>query len=394
MKKLLILGGTYFQIPAIKYAKSRGYYVITCDYLPENPGHKFSDEYYNISTTDKDAVLELSKSLNIDGILCFASDPAALTAAYVSEKLDLPGNSYEIVQKLAEKHYWRNFLSQNGFNTPTAKSYINYEDCIVENWKYPIMIKPIDSSGSKGVTKVDNSTEIRKAFEYANKYSRAKMLIVEEFIEKVGCQIGGDGLYGIDKLEFVCFGDQIVDETVNKFVPCGMKFPSEIPETLKNKIRITIESALKKLNVKNLSFNLEVMLDKYNNIYLMEIGPRNGGNCIPETINYYSNVDLVALAVEASLGNNIKIKLEENKKHYAYYALHSKVKGVYNGYEFAEDFIGKLLNSYIFIEKGNSIDAFNGSNQTIGILILEFENKNDINDFFLNTEKYIKVKII
>ena len=86
MKKLLILGGTYFQIPAIKYAKSRGYYVITCDYLPENPGHKFSDEYYNISTTDKDAVLELSKSLNIDGILCFASDPAALTAARSEER--------------------------------------------------------------------------------------------------------------------------------------------------------------------------------------------------------------------------------------------------------------------------------------------------------------------
>ena len=72
MKKLLILGGTYFQIPAIEYAKSRGYYVITCDYLPNNPGHKLANEYHNVSTTDKEAVLTLAKSLNIDGILCFA----------------------------------------------------------------------------------------------------------------------------------------------------------------------------------------------------------------------------------------------------------------------------------------------------------------------------------
>ena len=84
MKKLLFLGGTMQQIPAIKRAKDQGIYVITCDYLEENPGHKFADEYYNVSTTDLDGVLKIAKKCEIDGIIAYASDPSAPTAAYVA----------------------------------------------------------------------------------------------------------------------------------------------------------------------------------------------------------------------------------------------------------------------------------------------------------------------
>ena len=89
-KKILFLGATQFQIPPIVYAKEQGHHVITADYLPENPGHKYADEYHNVSTTDMEAVLKLSESLNIDGIVAYASDPAAPTQAYVGNKLGLP----------------------------------------------------------------------------------------------------------------------------------------------------------------------------------------------------------------------------------------------------------------------------------------------------------------
>ena len=114
VKKILMLGGAMQQIPAIKEAKEKGLYVITCDYLPDNPGHKYADEYYNVSTTDKDAVLELAKACNIDGIVAYASDPAAPTAAYVAEKLGLPGNPCESVEILTQKDLFRDFLQKNG----------------------------------------------------------------------------------------------------------------------------------------------------------------------------------------------------------------------------------------------------------------------------------------
>lgn len=389
MKKILILGGTHFQIPAIKYAKQQGYYVITCDYLPQNPGHVLADEYYNVSTTDLDEVLKLAIKLQIDGILCFASDPSAVTAAYVSERLGLPGNPWSKVKVFGEKHLWRKFLKENGFNTPRAKSYTNLEDFLEDKWELPVMIKPIDSSGSKGVSKVLKKEEFKTAFSYAMSFSRAKRIIVEEFIQRVGPQIGGDGFYGRDKLEFVCFGDQVVDKEINPFVPCGMTFPTTISSELSINITKEIERAISIVGLRNLSFNLEVMIDAKGRIFLMELGPRNGGNCIPEIIQYYTGVNMVALAVEAAMGNTILIVPKKNDKVYAYYALHSSINRIYKGYEFFPTFKGRLIDSYIFKQEGDEILSFQGSNATIGILLLEFDNKEDIQVFFSNPTSYI-----
>ena len=162
MKRILMLGGAMQQIPAIKAAKDKGYYTITCDYLPDNPGHKYADEYYNVSTTDEKAVLELAKKLNIDGIVAYASDPAAITAAYVAENLNLPGNPYNSVKILTQKDLFRDFLEKNRFNTPKAGGYTCYEDALkeIDTFKFPVMVKPVDSSGSKGVVKIYNKERI------------------------------------------------------------------------------------------------------------------------------------------------------------------------------------------------------------------------------------------
>ena len=133
MKKILLLGGSYFQVPSVKKTKELGYYTITCDYLPDNPGHKFADEYYNVSTTDKEAVLKLAQELKIDGIVCYASDPAAITAAYVAEKMGLAGQPYKSVEILANKDLFRKFLAENGFNTPRAQGYTKVAD-VKKDW--------------------------------------------------------------------------------------------------------------------------------------------------------------------------------------------------------------------------------------------------------------------
>ena len=185
MKKILLLGGSYFQVPSVKKAKELGYYTITCDYLPDNPGHKYADEYHNVSTTDKEAVLKLAKKLNIDGIVCYASDPAAPTASYVAEKLGLPGHPYKSVEILSNKDLFRKFLAENGFNTPFAKGYTNVENA-KKDWilfKKPIMVKPVDSSGSKGITKIEHIEELDNAFEYALNFTRAKRIVIEEYVE-------------------------------------------------------------------------------------------------------------------------------------------------------------------------------------------------------------------
>ncbi len=147
-----MLGGAFSQIPAIQYAKNAGYYVITCDYLPGNPGHALSDEYHNVSTTDKEKVLQLAEKLKIDGIVAYASDPSAPSAAYVSDALRLPGASFHAVQTLAEKDLFRDFLRKNSFSSPkhlNISADASWDD--VESLKFPVYVKPVDCSGSKGI---------------------------------------------------------------------------------------------------------------------------------------------------------------------------------------------------------------------------------------------------
>ena len=152
MKKILILGAMGMHLPLIRRAQELGFYTITCDYIPEAPGHKIADESCFDSTTDLNAVLQLSQKLQIDAIMTYNSDPAAPTAAFVAEKLHLPGNPYQAVKTMSEKDLFRNFLRENALNHPQFFPYDKNaerlpdipEDC------YPLIVKPVDSSGISG----------------------------------------------------------------------------------------------------------------------------------------------------------------------------------------------------------------------------------------------------
>ena len=128
MKKILLLGGSTQQIPAIEYANEQGYYTVLCDYLADNPGQDYAKKFYCVSTTDKDAILEVAKNEKVDGVVAYASDPAAPTATYVAEKLGLPTNPYKSVEILAFKDKFREYLRENNFNCPKAKGFSSLEN--------------------------------------------------------------------------------------------------------------------------------------------------------------------------------------------------------------------------------------------------------------------------
>ena len=157
----MLLGGIHYLLPVIKAAHEQGYYVITADYLPDNVAHRYSDEYVNVSIINKEAVLKVAREKEIDGIISFGVDPGVVTAAYVQEQMDLPSmGPYESVRILQNKDLFRAFLADNGFNTPVSMGFSSKEE--IKNQKskitntigFPMIVKPTDSAGSKGVTKV------------------------------------------------------------------------------------------------------------------------------------------------------------------------------------------------------------------------------------------------
>ena len=230
MKKILLLGGSAQQVIAIETAKRLGYYTILCDFLDDNPGQYAADKFYLESTTDKEKILEIAEKEKIDGILAYASDPAAPTAAYVAEKLGLPGNPYDSVEILCNKDRFRKFLAENDFCTPQAKGYSNVDDAIndLKNnmFKYPIIIKPVDSSGSKGATVLNSIDDISNALCFAFSFSKTNRIIIEEYIEKKHKYLVGGDIFVVDgKIELFGLLNCHRDNKANPLVPVGKSYP-------------------------------------------------------------------------------------------------------------------------------------------------------------------------
>jgi biotin carboxylase len=395
-KKILLLGGSPFQIPSILYAKSAGYYVVTCDYCPENPGHQYGDEYVNVSTTDLKAILNLSRKLEIDGILAYASDPAAPTAAYVAEKMGLPGNSYKAVKILSEKDLYRSFLRMNKFNTPRYGGFNTFNDFSKnsEEFTYPVLVKPVDSSGSKGITLVKDLWEMGDAINYAMKFSRCKRFIVEEFIEKKYPQLDGDIFVYNGKINAYYLGDQRNDIDVNPFVPSSINFPSLLPEVLHEKIKSELQRAIDLLKIKFGGFNIEVIIDENDQVYLMEIGARNGGNCIPEIIKCASNVDMIKMSVDACMGVEPEIhNQKEINKYFTTYVIHSNKDGKFGSVKLDDSIREYVLEIKLMVEKGADVFRFSGSNCTVGIGLFEFPNLDTRELIMSNIEELIAVEL-
>lgn len=399
MKKILLLGGSAQQVIAIETAKRLGYYTVLCDYLDDNPGQYAADKFYLVSTTDKDAVLEVAEKEKIDGVLAYASDPAAPTAAYVAEKMGLPGSPYRSVEILCNKDKFRAFLAENGFCTPKAKGYeeiISAEQDLKDNkFNFPVIVKPVDSSGSKGVSRIDNIIEAKEKLEYAMSFSRGHKIIVEEFVEKYGYQIAGDGLSVDGKLVFRCFANDHFDpKCENPFVPISASFPYNMPNDVQDKIHNEIQRLLTLLDMGTTTYNFDMRIDKDHNVYLMEVAPRDGGNYIPDIIRYCTGVDLVECSVKAAMGGALDdIKMETYESFYAYYAVHSYKNGILRSIDIDSKAQNKIVEDHIIVKPGDKITTFTGANTTLGILLMRFESMTEMLDMMDDSEQWISVKV-
>jgi len=381
-RKVLLLGGSCFQIPSVKKAREMGLHVVTCDYLPANPGHKYAHEYFNVSTTDRKAVLELAKSLRIDAVVCYASDPAAPTAAYVAEKLKLPGQPLESVELLTDKERFRSFLAKNGFKTPRAMGFASLPEAAsaLASFKMPVMVKPIDSSGSKGVSMISEAVELEPAFSAALSFSRAKRVLVEEFVERAGHQVAGDGFSVDGKLVFRCFANEHFNSEGNRLVPIGESWPFEKPETVQAGIHEEIQRALSLLEMRSGAYNFDIRLASDGAPTLMEIGPRNGGNLIPQVVQYATGVDMAEFTIKAALGDDCgSLRQKEVEGFWSSYMIHSAKPGIFSGLWLEPGFKAKnLVELDVFPKAGDAVGSFNGSNGTLGTMILKFESMDEM----------------
>ena len=399
MKKILLLGGSAQQVPAIKAAKEMGYYTVLIDYLPDNPGQYEADKWYQESTTDIDAVYRIASTEKVDGILPYASDPAALPAAIVAERLGLTTNPAKSVEILGVKHKFRKFLQENGF--PSPKTYTFSPDTpfndVTEGIKlfsFPLLIKPTDSSGSKGVTLINKISEIPYAIEEANKYSRNKILIAEEYIQRGFPYIIGGDIF-VEKGKIILFGDMacLREGKGNNLIPIGKKFPHGLDKVQQERLHTELQRLITVLGIENGELNIELIIDKDNNPHFLELGPRAGGNMIPIQLSDIYGVDLIKANVAAAMGEPTQLQPRTPKECFMTHVLHSMESGKYESIEYSEEIKPYIYRKVHYKHKGDPVEYFDGAGKALGIVFMRFPDKTKMEEIQAKLPELVQINL-
>ena len=411
MKKLMLLGGIRYLLPVIKTAHKMGVYVITADYLPNNIAHKYSDEYVNVSILDREAVLKVAREKKIDGILSFGVDLGVVTAAYVAEKMGLPSPPLSSVEILQNKDKFRDFLAKNGFNCPWHISLnLSHEEhgehgedstrsTRLNIPSYPCIVKPVDSAGSKGCTRVNGEAELPDAIEAARSESHNGRIIIEQFLELSGRQSGSDCFCVDNQLVYCTWGSQFFDSrATNVFAPIANTWPSALPQQAQEELTRETQRLIKLLNLGTTIFNIEARVATDGKAYIMELSPRGGGNCIAEVLRCTTGQDLIEANVVGALGfehaKNLKLTMPQFDGQWAYYVIHSCKSGKLKGVEIDKSFQKKHVRHFELLKNlGDDVPLFTGANCALGFLFLRFDTFADLDLAMAHQDDWIKVEV-
>lgn len=402
--KLLMLGGADIQISAIVKAKELGYHVITCDYLPDNPGHKFSDEYHNVSTTDKEAVLQLSQRLGINGISAYASDPAAITAAYVSEKMKIPGNPFKSVELLSDKYTFRGVQKKLNIAHPAFYEVNNAAEVIAaaKQHRHGIILKPVDTSGSKGVYRISPHMPetkepgfIQNVLEEGMGYSRMKRVIAEEYIVRKGFLMSGDFIIEQGEIIFMCFGDVHFNTRINGIVPRSISLPASNTAAFFEQVKKNLQAIVTSLNIVTGVFNADVIEDEQGRAVIIDIGARNGGNMFNDIIHYHSGVNLIDLSMKQCVGQHVQVKYNgEIHGYFAHNVLHTEKDGLFKGVAFSKEIEPLIIYRNINKKPGEPVHRFINSSFRIGLILLKFESFEQMHKILGHIHEHVRVELM
>lgn len=299
-KKLLIAGGGYADIPLILSAKKLGYYVITSGNRPDEMGHKYSDEYRKADFSDREAILNLAISSKVSAICACCNDFSALSAAYTAEKLGLPGHdSYEVAKIIHYKDLYRKFAYENGIATPRAIAFANKRDALkeIKSLTCPIIIKPVDLTGGKGMFTINKITEAESAIEKALAISRMKKAVAEEFI--FGSRHGFSAFL-VDGHVVFFFSDN-EHYYLNPYLVSAASTPAIVSPDVEKKLCADSEKIASLLSLKTGIFHIQYILRGEEPV-IIEICRRAPGDLYIKLVEHATGVDYSSWIIKSAAG--------------------------------------------------------------------------------------------
>ena len=305
-ENLAIIGASYLQLPLINKAKEMGYTTHVFAWAAQDVGEKAADFFYPISIVEKEEILEKCRQIGICGICSIASDVAVVTVNYVAEMLGLNGNLISSTGKCTNKHLMRKAFEENG--DPSPKSILISQDTLLDNLDitYPVIVKPTDRSGSRGIYKLESSEGLADAVKKAMSEGFEKKALVEEFVE--GQEYSVEHISFNGKHVFLALTLKYTTGAPH-FIETGHMEPAPVDDRLLAQIKKTVVHALDSLEIHNGASHAEIKVKDYGTINIIEIGARMGGDCIgSELVRYSTGYDFVKMVIQVACGNQPDFK--------------------------------------------------------------------------------------
>lgn len=389
--KLLIAGGGYADIPLIESGRSLGFHVITSGNRPNDLGHHFSDEVRFADFSDPEAMLTLAKDLSIDAICSACNDFSALSAAYVAEQLGLPGHdSLEVAEVIHHKDRYREFAQRNQIATPLACGFDSLIKALagLEAFTYPVIIKPVDLTGGKGVSKAINYHEAREAIKHAFDISRAKRIVIEEFIE--GSRHGISTFLRDGKVVFFFHDDEYYYK--NPYLVSAASTPGSISESVVKCLIATIERVAKLLNLVTGIVHVQFIVDKSGNPIIIEICRRSPGDLYVNLVKYATGVDYPSYIVKAACGIDCSdLKQPDHQKYITRHCIMSSAPGSVKDVIFDDGIKNQLVDEFTWWKPGDAIEDH--LTQKLGIVFVCFDSLEVMREKTTQMQELIEVKI-
>ena len=300
MKKLAIIGASYLQEPLIQKAKQLGIETHVFAWAADDVGEKSADHFYPISIVEKDAILEKCREIGVDGICSIASDLAAVTVNYVAWAMGLTGNSPEATARSTNKHLMRLAFESRGDPSPRSCLVSSAAEAGELELSFPVIVKPTDRSGSRGIWKLEDRRGLMEAVEKARAAGFEKKALIEEFVEGEEYSVECISWQGVHRLLAVT--RKFTTEAPH-FIETGHLEPAPISPALQERVKNVVFHALDSLGLENGASHSEVKIDSGGNIRLIEIGGRMGGDLIGSNlVEMSTGIDFVRAVIDVALG--------------------------------------------------------------------------------------------
>lgn len=356
MKKIAVIGANKPLLPFYRQAKKLGYYIVGIAWEEGAVCKQYCDKFYPVSFMEKEEVLEICRVEKIDGITSFSLESALPTLVYVAQSMGLISNTMDCVKLTENKFSMRAAFEAVGIPVPQY-TLINDESALYSHsYKFPVIVKPIDSGGSQGVNKVDNKENLKEAYEESKRISRSGRVIIEEFVD--GREFSVE--YISHNGKHYCL--QITDKETSgppRFIEMAHHQPANISTEMAQKIREMVERALTALKIENSPSHTEIKLNSKNDLYIIEIGARMGGDHITsDLVRLSTGCDMTKAVIDLAVGDFSEpvFSMHYHSGVYFYSALAPRVKDVIISHEQYKEIVEWELEDGELIEPRSNAD--------------------------------------